>query len=309
MAVDLTPFSTFTSMRRADIAKFVGNDPRSIRAIEELQQLLSGNVPDLLSANDTAVQTAQSTADAAQTTANTAETDAQTGITNAASAQSTANTALTNAAAAQTTANSALAAANVQTLLNGISSTRGTVLYRGASAWSALPPGTSGQYLKTLGSGADPAWAAIAGLGGDAWTEIVNTISSPTAAVTFTGLDAYSELVLVIDAVTAASSANRTVDFSIDNGTTWETAYVQINNDGTTTSRAVADFTINSATTALSLQLAIFNNYGAVKSYRSSGQVGNAVYKASANPINGIRIRAGITGTNMTGGKVYLYGR
>jgi hypothetical protein len=49
MAVDLTPFSTFTSMRRADIYKFVGNDPRSVKSIEELQNLLSGNVPDAFS--------------------------------------------------------------------------------------------------------------------------------------------------------------------------------------------------------------------------------------------------------------------
>jgi hypothetical protein len=47
--VDLTPFATFTSMRRADIYKFVGNDPRTVKSIEELQNLLSGNVPDAFS--------------------------------------------------------------------------------------------------------------------------------------------------------------------------------------------------------------------------------------------------------------------
>jgi hypothetical protein len=49
MSVDLTAFSTFTSMRRADIYKFVGNDPRTVKSIEELQNLLSGNVPDAFS--------------------------------------------------------------------------------------------------------------------------------------------------------------------------------------------------------------------------------------------------------------------
>lgn len=39
-----------------------------------------------------------------------------------------------------------------------LSSTRGSVLYRGAAAWAALGPGTNGQFLKTLGAGADPAW-------------------------------------------------------------------------------------------------------------------------------------------------------
>lgn len=39
------------------------------------------------------------------------------------------------------------------------SSTQGSVLYRGASSWSALAPGSSGQVLTTGGSGANPAWA------------------------------------------------------------------------------------------------------------------------------------------------------
>ena len=50
--------------------------------------------------------------------------------------------------------------------LDWISSTRGVVLYRGAAGWAALSPGTSGQFFKTNGAGADPSWATIAG-GGD----------------------------------------------------------------------------------------------------------------------------------------------
>lgn len=57
-------------------------------------------------------------------------------------------------------------AAEVQAILDQISTTRGSVLYRGASGWAALPPGTSGQYLKTLGAGADPEWATVSGGGG-----------------------------------------------------------------------------------------------------------------------------------------------
>lgn len=43
-------------------------------------------------------------------------------------------------------------------LIDTISSTRGSILYRGAAGWAALGPGTSGQELKTNGAGADPAW-------------------------------------------------------------------------------------------------------------------------------------------------------
>jgi hypothetical protein len=41
---------------------------------------------------------------------------------------------------------------------NAFSNTQGAVLYRGASGWSALAPGTSGQFLTTGGSAANPSW-------------------------------------------------------------------------------------------------------------------------------------------------------
>lgn len=41
------------------------------------------------------------------------------------------------------------------------SAAQGDILYRGASTWTRLAAGTSGHYLKTLGSGANPEWAAV----------------------------------------------------------------------------------------------------------------------------------------------------
>ena len=52
--------------------------------------------------------------------------------------------------------------------LDAISATRGSVLYRGASTWLALTPGTAGQFLQTNGANMDPSWAAAAGGGGPA---------------------------------------------------------------------------------------------------------------------------------------------
>lgn len=46
------------------------------------------------------------------------------------------------------------------------SAAQGDILYRGASAWTRLGAGTSGQYLKTNGTGADPAWATVSASGG-----------------------------------------------------------------------------------------------------------------------------------------------
>jgi hypothetical protein len=54
-------------------------------------------------------------------------------------------------------------------LLDWGSSTQGAILYRGASGWVALTPGTAGQFLRTGGAAANPTWAAPSG-SGDALT-------------------------------------------------------------------------------------------------------------------------------------------
>jgi hypothetical protein len=46
------------------------------------------------------------------------------------------------------------------------SAAQGDILYRGTSTWSRLAAGTSGHYLKTNGTGSDPAWAAVSASGG-----------------------------------------------------------------------------------------------------------------------------------------------
>jgi hypothetical protein len=66
-------------------------------------------------------------------------------------------------------------------VLDWVGATRGSILYRGASGWAILAPGTSGHFLKSNGAGADPSYAAggggVASGGGDAagrvtyWTD------------------------------------------------------------------------------------------------------------------------------------------
>jgi hypothetical protein len=77
------------------------------------------------------------------------------------------------------------AAAGANTLTQVLDATagnaRGSVIYRGASAWTALAPGTAGQVLTTGGTGADPSWGA-----GSAWTTIDKTTDqSITSSTTF----------------------------------------------------------------------------------------------------------------------------
>ena len=48
---------------------------------------------------------------------------------------------------------------------NAMGSTQGSILYRNATAWVALGPGTNGQILQSGGSGANPSWFTVTGTG------------------------------------------------------------------------------------------------------------------------------------------------
>lgn len=63
-------------------------------------------------------------------------------------------------------ASSAQLSTNLSAALDNVfSSTQGSVLYRGASTWAALGPGTSGNFLKSQGASANPTWAAVSATG------------------------------------------------------------------------------------------------------------------------------------------------
>jgi hypothetical protein len=61
------------------------------------------------------------------------------------------------------------------------SDAQGDVLYFNGTNYVRLPAGTSGNFLKTLGAGANPAWAAVPG-GGDVTHSGATTFSDTTAA-------------------------------------------------------------------------------------------------------------------------------
>lgn len=62
---------------------------------------------------------------------------------------------------------------------NRFASTRGTLIYRGASTWNALAAGTSGQILKTQATAGDPVWVSIAAA--------LDDISSTQGAILYRG--------------------------------------------------------------------------------------------------------------------------
>lgn len=66
------------------------------------------------------------------------------------------------------------------------SSTQGTTLYRNVSGWSALPPGSTGQFLQTGGPAANPAWATVTGgsIGSIPNNTVIANISGSSASPT-----------------------------------------------------------------------------------------------------------------------------
>lgn len=65
---------------------------------------------------------------------------------------------------------------------------QGNILYRNATAWVVLAPGTSGNFLKTQGAAANPTWAAVTGLSAIADADLLANISGGSAVPTATAI-------------------------------------------------------------------------------------------------------------------------
>ncbi len=110
-----------------------------------------------------------------------------------------------------------------------IGAVQGDVLYRGASAWSVLAPGTSGQFLKTQGAAANPAWSDIPSVTSNpsvfqwqlAYGTDAEVVADPTEWQICTFSGTFSKV--DIAAKTAPTGAAFIIDIllSSDDGATW----------------------------------------------------------------------------------------
>jgi hypothetical protein len=73
-----------------------------------------------------------------------------------------------------------------------LGSAQGDIIYRGASSWTVLVPGSSGQLLSTLGAGANPAWVTAAGTGSVTSVGPGVGISTSPNPITASGTVAYA---------------------------------------------------------------------------------------------------------------------
>ena len=82
-------------------------------------------------------------------------------------ATSVVNSGSTNNVAYYAGSGTAVSGETLSALLDAsLGSTQGSVIYRGASTWTVLAPGTSGYFLQTQGSSANPTWASASGSSG-----------------------------------------------------------------------------------------------------------------------------------------------
>ncbi len=104
---------------------------------------------------------------------------------------------------------------------SAIGSTQGMIAYRGASSWSGLAPGNSGQVLTTQGGSSNPVWK------NESLTFIQTLTASNSAGIYFlnipSGYDQY--VVRITHAIPATNSVNLTTQVSNNNGS----SYISVN--------------------------------------------------------------------------------
>lgn len=98
------------------------------------------------------------------------------------------------------------------------SEAQGDILYRGASNWTRLAAGTSGQFLKTLGAAANPAWA---GAGNIQLIQRQVVSGGAVTTVTFSSLDIDTDgYYLLLWNIKAASGSNSVFKLYVNADTT-----------------------------------------------------------------------------------------
>lgn len=107
-------------------------------------------------------------------------------------------------------------------------SVQGDILIRNASGWTRLSAGTSGQYLKTQGSAADPAWATVAAGGMKVMANV--TLASAASYIEATGLNLQSDGFYRVY-LTGSNDVNalKNVSFCINGDTTVTDYYTNAN--------------------------------------------------------------------------------
>lgn len=162
-------------------------------------------------------------------------------------------------------------AGNIQTLLDGISTTQGVILYYNGTDWVALSPDTDGEVLTTHGASANPTWEAASG-GGDV-TKIEEQTPSGTGTVTFSSLGSFTHLKVIYNArgTQTATATGINLTFNGDTGSNYDGERAVF-----TTSAAFAEQIAQT-----SVQIGVVSAASATANYASSGEILIADYRGT----------------------------
>jgi len=139
------------------------------------------------------------------------------------------NAALANSSITIGGASTALGSSvTASTILDSVGSTRGSVLYRGASGWAALTPGTAGLALTSGGAGADPSYATLANA----------ALTNSTVTIGSTAISLGGTATTIAGSVTFSGTLNASGTFQI--GGTAVALPISLANGGTNNGSLVA---------------------------------------------------------------------
>lgn len=212
-------------------------------------------------------------------------------------ADMTANSVIGNNAASP----AAPVALSPSSVLDIISSTQGSILYRDASGWFALGPGASGQFLKTQGAGANPLWAPYSG--GTTFTLLATLTGLSGSTQSATSLTAYSEYFVTFSNVTISAPSGILVRVSTNNGS----SYTDVGGIGQASSPIYGTASITGA----NANIAEFRSVGSSTSSATSATFGSDAtlgYFSLAAQINALQFAPSGT-TFAGGGTIKIYGR
>lgn len=101
--------------------------------------------------------------------------------------------------------------------LDGVfGSTHGSILYRAASTWLQLGPGTSGQFLKTMGASQNPAWDSVSASISQKVGSFTRNSAAATGTQAITGVGFQPSTVIFL---AQENSATGQFSMGFDNGT------------------------------------------------------------------------------------------
>jgi hypothetical protein len=159
------------------------------------------------------------------------------------------------------------------------SAAQGDLLYRGASTWTRLGAGTSGQFLKTLGAGANPAWDSPAYSPGG--TDVALADGGTGASLSDPNAD---RIMFWDDSAGAVTWLTAGSGLSISGTTMTATGGLTLLNSGTVSSAATLDIVLTSYTSYRGLVVLLSNFLPAtdgVQFYLRFSTDGGSTYDAS----------------------------